>query len=70
MQNFFRMQQATRCPVCKKDWPGDQFVGERAITSANNRQSANALPDAVPSSSAHNSQATGPAEASSEEDEG
>ncbi|KAL5356178.1 Nse1 non-SMC component of SMC5-6 complex-domain-containing protein [Aspergillus floccosus] len=32
IRNFFRMQQAERCPVCKEAWPGDQFVGERAIT--------------------------------------
>ncbi|KAJ5594614.1 uncharacterized protein N7459_000822 [Penicillium hispanicum] len=41
MQNFFRMQQTRKCPVCKKDWPGDNFVGERAVTSANRRQSSN-----------------------------
>lgn len=33
IRNFFRMQQAEKCPVCKADWPGDKFVGERAITS-------------------------------------
>jgi hypothetical protein len=27
------MQQAEQCPVCKAPWPGDKFVGERAITS-------------------------------------
>jgi RNA polymerase subunit RPABC4/transcription elongation factor Spt4 len=27
------MQQAEKCPVCKAPWPGDKFVGERAITS-------------------------------------
>lgn len=27
------MQQAERCPVCKAPWPGDKFVGERAITT-------------------------------------
>lgn len=27
------MQQAEKCPVCKAVWPGDKFVGERAITS-------------------------------------
>ncbi|CAG8078087.1 unnamed protein product [Penicillium olsonii] len=31
MQNFFRMQQAEECPVCKAEWPGDHFVGERAL---------------------------------------
>ncbi|KAF7596477.1 hypothetical protein BBP40_001349 [Aspergillus hancockii] len=32
-RNFFRMQQAEQCPVCKAPWPDDKFVGERAITS-------------------------------------
>ncbi|OKL62105.1 hypothetical protein UA08_02146 [Talaromyces atroroseus] len=34
VRNFFRMQQAERCPVCKIEWPGDKFVGERAITTS------------------------------------
>ena len=34
MRNVFRVQQAEKCPVCKEDWPGNQFVGERAITMA------------------------------------
>ncbi|KAE8417941.1 Nse1 non-SMC component of SMC5-6 complex-domain-containing protein [Aspergillus pseudocaelatus] len=34
IRNFFRMQQAEQCPVCQAPWPGDKFVGERAITSA------------------------------------
>lgn len=34
MRNFFRMQQAEQCPVCKAPWPGDKFVGERAITTS------------------------------------
>ncbi|KAK1142353.1 hypothetical protein N8T08_007905 [Aspergillus melleus] len=33
VRNFFRVQQAEQCPVCKASWPGDKFVGERAITS-------------------------------------
>ncbi|PWY85036.1 hypothetical protein BO70DRAFT_428601 [Aspergillus heteromorphus CBS 117.55] len=33
IRRFFRMQKADTCPVCKKQWPGDKFVGERAITS-------------------------------------
>ncbi|GFF57423.1 non-structural maintenance of chromosomes element 1 homolog [Aspergillus udagawae] len=32
-RNFFRMRQAEQCPVCKAPWPGDKFVGERAITT-------------------------------------
>ncbi|KAI9820308.1 MAG: hypothetical protein M1827_005930 [Pycnora praestabilis] len=31
--NFFRVQKAKRCPVCKKDWTGTDYVGERAITT-------------------------------------
>ncbi|KAE8389508.1 Nse1 non-SMC component of SMC5-6 complex-domain-containing protein [Aspergillus alliaceus] len=47
IRNFFRMQQAEQCPVCKAPWPGDKFVGERAITSTEQymqgrRQSTNA----------------------------
>ncbi|KAJ5961170.1 Zinc finger RING-type [Penicillium vulpinum] len=42
MRNFFRMQQAEKCPVCKKEWPGDNFVGERALTV--NSRLSNAVP--------------------------
>lgn len=42
MRNFFRMQQAEKCPVCKEDWPGDMFVGEKAITA--NPRSSHAVP--------------------------
>jgi len=31
VRNFFRMQKAENCPVCKVPWPGDKYVGERAI---------------------------------------
>ncbi|OJJ35988.1 hypothetical protein ASPWEDRAFT_172770 [Aspergillus wentii DTO 134E9] len=46
LRNFFRVQQAEKCPVCKADWPGNKFVGERAITSTerhmqNKRRSMN-----------------------------
>ncbi|RAH78592.1 DNA repair protein Nse1 [Aspergillus japonicus CBS 114.51] len=34
MRHFFRSQQAEVCPVCKDTWPGDKFVGERAVTQA------------------------------------
>jgi hypothetical protein len=40
VRNFFRLQQSERCPVCKIEWPGDRFVGERAI--ANTQQTAQA----------------------------
>ncbi|CAG8393255.1 unnamed protein product [Penicillium salamii] len=33
IRNFFRMQQAEQCPVCQAEWPGDHFVGERAINT-------------------------------------
>ena len=29
------MQQAEKCPVCKAPWPGNKFVGEKAITTTN-----------------------------------
>ncbi|EGD94270.1 DNA repair protein Nse1 [Trichophyton tonsurans CBS 112818] len=32
IRNFFRLQQAEVCPVCKTRWTGDCFVGERALT--------------------------------------
>jgi non-structural maintenance of chromosomes element 1 len=31
-QTFFRIQRAQRCPLCKADWDGKHYVGERAIT--------------------------------------
>ncbi|CEJ61454.1 hypothetical protein PMG11_09987 [Penicillium brasilianum] len=27
VRNFFRMQQAEKCPICKGDWSGENFVG-------------------------------------------
>ncbi|MCJ1405488.1 hypothetical protein MMC11_008716 [Xylographa trunciseda] len=32
-QNFFRMQKSKKCPLCKIDWTGDDFVGERAAAA-------------------------------------
>ncbi|KAK2873963.1 hypothetical protein FQN49_001966 [Arthroderma sp. PD_2] len=32
-RNFFRLQQAEVCPVCKTNWTGECHVGERAINS-------------------------------------
>lgn len=63
MRNFFRVQRAEKCPVCKEDWPGDKFVGERAVTSANRRQSNN-VPRA---SQVHSSAQYGHTETSDEE---
>ncbi|KAL1979986.1 hypothetical protein VTN96DRAFT_4832 [Rasamsonia emersonii] len=59
MRNFFRMQQAEQCPVCKAPWPGDKFVGERAITSSERymqgkRRSHNRLCDSGAGSSSRN----------------
>ncbi|KAJ5691978.1 DNA repair protein Nse1 [Penicillium macrosclerotiorum] len=39
MRNFFRMQQAEDCPTCKKSWPGDKYVGERAVMAMDRRRS-------------------------------
>ena len=33
-QNFFRTQKAKKCPLCKTDWTGNDFVGERAVTGS------------------------------------
>lgn len=38
MGNFFRMRKAEKCPVCSAAWPGDKFVGERAVTSTEQYQ--------------------------------
>ncbi|KAL4781756.1 Nse1 non-SMC component of SMC5-6 complex-domain-containing protein [Aspergillus varians] len=44
--NFFRVQKAEHCPVCRTPWPGDKYVGERAV-AAQNRRSNNARQSAV-----------------------
>jgi hypothetical protein len=33
-QNFFRSQRSQTCPVCKSEWDGKHFVGEKAITTS------------------------------------
>lgn len=33
-QNFFRLQKGNGCAVCKKEWDGKNFVGEKAITTS------------------------------------
>ena len=33
-QNFFRMQRSQTCPICKNEWDGKHFVGEKTITSS------------------------------------
>ncbi|KAL4904176.1 hypothetical protein BDW74DRAFT_185811 [Aspergillus multicolor] len=45
MRNFFRVQKAEQCPVCRSPWPGDKYVGERAISSGQRR--SNARPSGV-----------------------
>ncbi|KAL8805364.1 MAG: hypothetical protein Q9200_005457 [Gallowayella weberi] len=32
-QNFFRMQRPNNCPVCRTEWTGNDFVGERAASA-------------------------------------
>ncbi|KAK0508690.1 hypothetical protein JMJ35_008966 [Cladonia borealis] len=32
-QSFFRTQQSKKCPLCKTDWTGNDFVGERAAVA-------------------------------------
>ncbi|KAI9859066.1 MAG: hypothetical protein M1824_003906 [Vezdaea acicularis] len=32
--NFFRVQKSQKCPICKNDWTGEDFVGERAVTTS------------------------------------
>ncbi|KAL2842048.1 Nse1 non-SMC component of SMC5-6 complex-domain-containing protein [Aspergillus pseudoustus] len=39
MRNFFRVQKAEQCPICRAPWPGDKYVGERAVGSGQGRQS-------------------------------
>jgi non-structural maintenance of chromosomes element 1 len=48
-QNFFRMQRGNACPVCKKEWDGKHYVGEKAITTGESylkgkRRSTNTRP--------------------------
>ncbi|MCJ1459008.1 hypothetical protein MMC28_009385 [Mycoblastus sanguinarius] len=37
-QNFFRTQSAKKCPICKIDWTGKDFVGERAAISTESKK--------------------------------
>lgn len=48
-QNFFRMQRGNTCPVCKNEWDGQHYVGEKAITTSESylkgkRRSTNTRP--------------------------
>lgn len=51
-QSFFRMQRAHTCPVCKKEWDGKHYVGEKAVTTSESylkgkRRSTNTRPVAA-----------------------
>lgn len=37
-QNFFRVQKSSKCPMCRKEWTGDFYVGERAVDSTDTRR--------------------------------
>ncbi|MCJ1243321.1 hypothetical protein MMC30_000518 [Trapelia coarctata] len=37
-QNFFRVQKSKKCPLCKTDWTGNDFVGERAAAGTDKPQ--------------------------------
>ncbi|EXJ68864.1 uncharacterized protein A1O5_07796 [Cladophialophora psammophila CBS 110553] len=37
-QNFFRIQRSTRCPLCRTEWDGECFVGEKSITTSESYQ--------------------------------
>ncbi|MCJ1329226.1 hypothetical protein MMC10_005904 [Thelotrema lepadinum] len=39
-QNLFRIQKSRKCPSCKTDWSGEDFVGERAAPDTSNRRSS------------------------------
>ncbi|PLB39800.1 non-structural maintenance of chromosomes element 1 family protein [Aspergillus candidus] len=74
VRNFFRVQKAEKCPVCKGDWPDDKFVGERAITSTNGhrtekrRSTQVQRPSAVgPSSQVPSDAMDGPADSPADE---
>ncbi|KAJ5949998.1 hypothetical protein N7454_001582 [Penicillium verhagenii] len=67
MRNFFRIHRAEKCPVCKKDWPGNKFVGERAASAMNRRQpNPRAAPAPTPADPTED--AAGTVEANGEEE--
>lgn len=37
VQNFFRTQSSKKCPLCRTDWTGSDFVGERAAMSTQHK---------------------------------
>lgn len=72
MRNFFRIQRAEKCPVCQKDWPGNQYVGERAVHVMNRNRSRTTPQQAVRASSAMtgNDGASGEDDDDDDEEEG
>ena len=32
-QNLFRALRERKCPACKTEWDGENYVGERAVTT-------------------------------------
>ncbi|KAK5237658.1 hypothetical protein LTR47_000750 [Exophiala xenobiotica] len=36
--NFFRMHRSQTCPICKTEWDGEHYVGEKAITTSESYQ--------------------------------
>lgn len=66
------MQQAEKCPVCKEEWPGDQFVGERAIAAQQGRRPITAaVPrETAPPSSMPNGHHNASQDENGDEDEG
>ena len=41
-QNFFRMQKAKKCPLCKEVWTGEDLVGEKAAPTATRKRKSGA----------------------------
>lgn len=72
MRNFFRIQRAEKCPACQKDWPGDKFVGERAVHVMNRNRSRTTAQQAARASSAvtANDNASGEDDDGDDEEEG
>ena len=47
-QNFFRVQKSKRCPLCKTEWSGASYVGERAVTSLDKNSQTKKRGDPAP----------------------
>ncbi|MBE7181694.1 MAG: hypothetical protein INR71_10895 [Terriglobus roseus] len=49
-QRFFRSNGQRRCPRCRSEWTGSEFVGEKAARGQNTgRRSAGSRPSQAPS---------------------